>query len=1449
MQEKEYKKKFMDTALQRGKFLRSQAKGILDKNIHLNEDNSSKGQRKGKGSEDTSNAFFASNDIELSNWNLPFNILPDTNESDDGFPLYEKMKYNKMLGLKDFDGRFILLKLRKDDSNYLLGRIERTKKNFLKIKLEKINSTKEEESESKEEYYWDGPNSAKKKETEKSMESKEDLNKKILNGSNTEGDKAELTEGIHLSDESIVLDISNKNSHKFSELLLIEYSFFSKQLNSLIIIVSNFITKKLFLSKTDDDSFLYSGFILKQNEIFDYNEEVKKKEEEAKEILSKENHSEKPKEVNQTETQKNQKTSKKLFEMFKSISAQCFSSEIKSLLIFPVSQIPKRESYLYKALGFAYKVNTEYSKFLIKNEFMNISLANIPRYVMHELWYLNELWILLYVNKEENKILLRNYSNNQLVKNIYTENAKFKINVLKGPVNLKSLQVIKDKLFKCLRFKNTKNVFIFDDPNDDVNYLKFKEKDAKNAYSLCECEKCKYTIKEFSYLVCFNCNKIYHKDCLEENELKTCTINQDCFSCKDCHPCSYCKNGYSDDSFKKLTCTICEECFHIECIPDDIRHCYSKEINSENFKCEKCIQCGQCKSTVKDIKKMNPKNKFNSDCSYCLDCETKRKNNEYCPICNDLWYNVKDGTLIECKCKMHFHKSCDRIFSANPSLNFSTKKKYCCPLCRIKRNEIVVDKFIKQAKSFDLNEFFIKPVDLNQFPHYLKVIKEPMCFEDILRNNTEGYYLKDITKLFHDLMLIPNNTMIFNMPNDYIYKAAITIKKQFNKIIQENYQSLYQMSFEYYLFDYYSENIIGHNSSNFETEIIKVLKEKFTEEILEKMGKDKVIKKLNEYKIKWDFLSQFGIIQHNGQLISLENEGEVEIILNDEENSKKEENEAKETLENVGNSPNKSNEGQSIDKNNIAHSKQGKRIKCTLSEVNFELDLHYSNFEIARKSQRHFKTIEVPKNINKMEINEGQNASDPNKAGIFNIYNYSLKDELEQVNRKYEVAKSMDYSMTYLYPKYIKEYFDNYDDHMYIDFLSSFIPPEDTLRNIRKKRKDKNLIKANGNTPFYDEENRSEDASGNDEESLDENYEEKPKKKEKKKKRAPIYGETPKIKTKLKNLKSIGSNKSEKKKEFKIKEEKVLGKKRKSSSKTPLKETKKNKSNISSNEKKSSLIESININDSEIKSPKETQIEKEKEIPIPKKIIEPMYEPYKVAFSQSYLIYSKNCTICGSFDDIQSMITCSVCANSFHCYCLPKENISIEYQYDINALRKYKWKCQKCKVCEICLKSAINIEQIGPNKNLFSYNSMEDDIINCTVCNASFHNCCLKYPIKLGVGFKCSNCFKCKECNTNIYYNTSFKISPEKNYTEYTRNFTFCFQCGFISYYNAYCNKCERQNYFDYSKPIYFIKNKERFNIYKDEIEKIIGYQKESKDNLNLFEEPNDNFFDEIEER
>ena len=121
----------------------------------------------------------------------------------------------------------------------------------------------------------------------------------------------------------------------------------------------------------------------------------------------------------------------------------------------------------------------------------------------------------------------------------------------------------------------------------------------------------------------------------------------------------------------------------------------------------------------------------------------------------------------------------------------------------------------------------------------------------------------------------------------------------------------------------------------------------------------------------------------------------------------------------------------------------------------------------------------------------------------------------------------------------------------------------------------------------------------------------------------------------------------------------------------------------------------------------------------------------RCSFDDPMLIFEEMCYLCGSFGHQHDFVTCTLCAESFHTFCLQLPSNDIENMFQSN------WKCLNCKSCEVCGKA-----------------TDEDLLMFCGTCDRPYHSFCLTPKIKhIPEQWKCEHCFKCRNCNTNKYYN------------------------------------------------------------------------------------------------
>jgi hypothetical protein len=611
---------------------------------------------------------------------------------------------------------------------------------------------------------------------------------------------------------------------------------------------------------------------------------------------------------------------------------------------------------LYKNFLLCMDVIKNYKNFLRNIEYKEIELINLKQYILYEIAYDNNIYLLLDYNQKYDSYLLKKYydgeqkwvniantnihftddkmtnnynvpNNNNNNDNLMTNNNNYILcNELKGLVCMSSLQHENNNSnsntyinnfsninnFNFNRynyeFENTITIPIFDNPLDESKIILNNRKELLSHF---ECSKCMYKINNFESYLCQTCKKLYHKGCIDKEENKN-PLLYHYFFCNNinCSPSVICKSNQTQLSSDKYKCKQCKFVFHSKCIIKEIRDIYMNS-NHDYFLCENCIKCCKCGLNAYNINIGKKDNKFNCETNMCLYCERKINKKEYCPICDELWYAKDSNILIECtKCKFFYHKLCDRILFSNINNinnNFNTKKnKYICPICRTNKKTYGISNLIKELKSLDQNEYFIEPVDLKAIPNYSKVIKNPICFKDIEnRNMKENVYLKDMDKFFDDIYLIVDNAMLFNMPRTPVYETASDMKKEMKKILTKKYQLLYQLSMDYWLFDYNDEicikkptdeklnyikekfkaifwkyiknkqneekennnnqniNInIDNNNNNKENETDNINNEKFKEE-LSKFGNDYIQQNIFDNYITWNWLTDLGLIPYN----------------------------------------------------------------------------------------------------------------------------------------------------------------------------------------------------------------------------------------------------------------------------------------------------------------------------------------------------------------------------------------------------------------------------------------------------------------------------------------------------------------------------------------------------------------------------------------------------------
>ena len=1336
---------------------------------------------------------------------LPYEIEISSKNNDIVFPLYEKMRYNKMKELVPYDkyiGRYIITKNVKNlnssnNNNGIIWKINAI--DNLILKLEHINSN--------------------------------NTSMGISSNNNMTNNKYKL------------IDLGEKEN--MNKIFLVEYAFLSKSYpDNFIFIVSNFYNNNSLISKESNGEVYYCGFTFNfsssMNSISStiisdsdkglvYHEKIK-----ANSLID----------IKNKFSNSNSNINKNIF-----LNENNWNNNgNNNLLINNFSN----NMTLYKNFLLCMEVIKKYKNFLRNIEYKEIELSNLSKYILYEIAYDNNIYLLLDYNQKYDSYLLKKYfdgeqkwvnikntnlnviedkinknfniSNNKNNENLITDNNNnntILCNVLKGLVCMSSLQRESNNSNTFINnfsninnfnfnrynyeFENTITIPIFDNPLDESKIILNNRKELLSHF---ECSKCMYKINNFESYLCQTCKKLYHRGCIDKDENKN-PLLYHYFFCNNinCSPCVICKSNQTQLSSDKYKCQKCKFVFHSKCLIKEIRDIYIN-LNQDNFLCENCIKCCKCGLNAYNLNTEKKDNKFNCEKKMCLYCERKISKKEFCRICGELWYGKDTNLLIECtKCKYFYHKLCDRIlFTNNTSNNVNTKKnKYLCPLCRTNKKTNGINNLIKELKNLDQNEYFIEPVDLKIIPNYSKVIKNPICFKDIENKNFEEKYLKNMDQFFKDIYLIVDNAMLFNMPRTLVYDTASDMKKEMKKILNNQYQLLYQLSMDYWLFDYNDEIYIkktseeklnyikdkfkkvfwkyiqnrkaeendnnANNNQNNKTEdkeieIQNINPEIFKEE-LSKFGNDYIQQNIFDYYITWNWLTDLGLIPYNKDIKISNNFNNI--IIDSFDDNKNIKNDVYINIDQKNSINNYPNYYNNINNNGKITVK--KKFK-SYDEISYELDFHNSNFESSKKCSKF--------------ITNSNNLSHTMDL-ILNKHNKYLDylDTNELIFNNYEKNIDNDKKLSFLYPDKFRYYLPTKRQNLkssFNDFMSSFII---RLEDNKKGNKNKKKLESN-----HDKENNNFDLDENDDNIDDRNDQD-----------YTIPG-TSTVKNKGGNS---NKGKLKKKKLNKINNIKLSQKRQRDSFNSDhvnlfIENSADNKNNIDNNiikdnnKDENSLINNNELINIDINNNYNDNITLNDNEYLRKEIIKKLsYKLITICFTKFSLIFEPNCSLCGSFEDSDKIIFCSKCENAFHYYCID-QNLDIDKIKELN-----NWRCALCKICSRCNEN-ITVNDISyKNKN----------ILFCKSCDNCYHVKCLPFIMNTeSYKFKCEKCFKCVMCKSCKYYSDSFPLNKNKDYSFFTRDYDYCYECGITVFYNSLCNKCLLSDFKNYSKKLIFIKNR-----------------------------------------
>ena len=1314
-------------------------------------------------------SFCIADEISSNKDLLPYEIEISSSKNNNIiiFPLCEKMRYNKMKELVPYDkyiGRYIItrnIKFNNSNNNTFLWKINAIDNRILK--LENINNIS---------------------------------NNFLHLNSNTAAYK------------NNPIDLGDKEN--LNKVFLVELIFISKNNpDNFIFIVSNFCNGFSLITKESNGEINYTGFILNLSTV---NYQIT------------------------SETGLNFEFCEKLkSNTFQNIKQKFSNKNIgntnKNSQIFGGNNLGNNN--LNKNISLFIEINKVYKEFLRNIEYKEIDKANLSSYILKEISINSKLYLLLDYNAKFNSYLLKSYltgkqsweslekNNNNNTNNNIENNNNYLIlgNILKGLVCISS--ILYDNGLNSYEFENTVTVPLFDNLNYESKIILNNRKELLSHFS---CAKCMYKINNFESYLCQTCKKLYHVDCIEKDENKNPLLYKN-FFCNNinCSPCVICKSNQSQSIQDKYQCKKCKFVFHGKCLYPNIRNIYMNNLNHENFLCENCIKCCKCGLNAYNLNIGKKDNKFICEKNMCSYCDRKKNKKEYCPICDELWYSKDATTLIECtKCKFSCHKICDRIIPFtteyhNGQLQYISlthhgkKNKYHCPSCRINKKILAINGLINDLIKLDTNEYFFEPVDLQAIPNYSKVVKRPICFKDIINNNTiKNDYLKNMINFFDDIYLIVDNAMLFNMPRDPIYEAASELKIKLKEKLDKFKERLYQCSMDFWLFDY---NIPNKSTIIQKIELAKKnFKEVFNnynKRINEDYEKDKknkqnyivenkennkndieinekitcslnfIQEKILEYNVTWSWLTEFNLRPYDKSI--------KESHLN---NFKP--HEFYDFYENLNNNQNNDNDNDNVDNNvsinintkinynNFNNNKTYMKKKFKPNDDIFlELDYHNSNFEASKKNNK---------------ISNGGNNMSRTMDLILNEHNKmnDLVNINENLFNNYEKNIDNDKKIAFLYPDKFRFYFPTKLQNLkncYNDFMSSFILKIDDNKKIAKLKKKENNF-SNKDLDLLDD--------GDDYNPEDKNDQDYTLNNKHNHKNGTVNNK--KLKSKKKKLVNSTKLKQKHKRDSFNSDINLFIDDINSDKNTATKSNNKTNKDIKNQNTENIIINNeeltnININNENEYSKKE----------IKKKL---SFKLVTVCFKNINLIFAPNCCLCGSFEEPEKIIICAECENTFHYYC-------IDPGLDLKKIKELNnWRCSFCKKCEKC------------NQKIIGNNDL--NILYCKSCDNCYHIKCLPFIMNTdSYKFKCEKCFKCINCNSNKYYSDKFPINQNKDYSFFTRDYDYCYECGLVAFYNSLCAKCQLLDFKNYSKKLFFIKDQVdfdkcnfNFDIFDENIEK-----------------------------
>eukprot|EP01022_Parablepharisma_sp_SALTPOND_P003143 TRINITY_DN1124_c0_g1_i1.p1 TRINITY_DN1124_c0_g1~~TRINITY_DN1124_c0_g1_i1.p1 ORF type:complete len:1179 (+),score=140.02 TRINITY_DN1124_c0_g1_i1:8642-12178(+) len=441
-------------------------------------------------------------------------------------------------------------------------------------------------------------------------------------------------------------------------------------------------------------------------------------------------------------------------------------------------------SKLYAELDYLFELN---QKWLHDNEEIEVTPENANECLFSEVSFGDKRGVLLNYKKDKKGLCIRVYSvNNELsspeTEWVYLGGAaapKVSANMLKGRVTLVELEN-----------------FDPDSPNPNYTpqykYCEIQEdeepkpKPDDKEVELKRCKQCNYVIHKLEYRVCGKCGEYYHCQCLSK-ELQKTGLRDRQWRCMNCARCAHCLSSKGKETL--TVCNVCNTGYHTKCMePDVLNQMPSSNKGKISWKCDKCVKCVGCGSRSAGHSKQS---KWSCDYSLCSKCKKRKINNQFCPVCEQIWNSTEEEPMIQCACGMWVHKSCDKSLTDDAfNVYEQSGKEYLCMKCRRNKRNMFIMQIIDILANEDKMQLFHYPVDLVAVPNYTNVIKQPMCFKIMREKASQGIYLSSPETLKSDFELICNNAMLFNMPKTNYYKEAESLLSYGTMILNNNWTTL-----------------------------------------------------------------------------------------------------------------------------------------------------------------------------------------------------------------------------------------------------------------------------------------------------------------------------------------------------------------------------------------------------------------------------------------------------------------------------------------------------------------------------------------------------------------------------------------------------------------------------------------------------------------------------------